>query len=369
MSEIKIHNMDSNLNDSFFGVIREFVPDFLSEFPSYRDTLHAGINAIVEYKDNEFPESVMEDVLTVYNFSKKNLPRHFIDIINDDMNFLLSDTPNSTTELIIGIDFRTIWKEESTSDNTKSIIMNYLKMLLLSLISDIEDKSMFADPDIFEKMEDSEFQERLNDMVDNLEGYFKDKDYVPNVPKPEEVNEKMNSILNGKIGELAQEIARETLDDLKSDKSLDTNNPDVLKKLLNDPSKIMNMTSKIGNKLDAKLKNGDFTDDELMQEATNIMETMTNIPGMEIMQDMVFNMFNPKQKQQNQQKNKMKQAMSNASTKERMLQKLKERQESKTNSTIVGEKTNQIFRTEDAEPIQKSARPKKKNKNKKKKNK
>lgn len=365
MSEIKIHNMDSKLNDTFFSVMREFVPDFLSEFPSYENTLHPGIKAIMEHKDDEFPESVLTDVLTVYTFSKTNLPRHFIDIINEDMNFLLSENPNATTELIIGIDFKNVWKEESISDNTKSIIMNYLQMFLLSLISDIEDKSIFADPDIYEKMEDSEFQEKLNDMVDNLEGYFKDKDNVPNIPKPEEVNEKMSSILNGKIGEIAQEIARETLDELKSDDSLDMNNPDVLKKLLNDPSKIMNLTSKIGTKLDTKMKNGDLTDDELLQEASNIMETMTNIPGMEIMQDMVFNMFNPKQKQQ---KNKMKQEMNAASTKERMLQKLKQRQES-SSSNIVGEKKEQIFRTENAEPIQKSARPKKKNKNKKKKNK
>ena len=352
--------MISYLNDAFLSVMREFIPDFLSEFPSYANTLHPGINAIIEYTDSKFPESVREDVIKVYNFSKLYLPRHFVDIINNDMNFLLSESPNVTTELIIGIDFKNIWKDQSTSDNTKSVIMNYLQMFLLSLISDIQDKSTFGDTNVFENMDDESFQEKLNDMVENFDEYFKDKENVPNIPKPEEINEKMNSLLNGKIGELAKEIANEALDDLKSEVPLDTINPDVLKKILNDPSKIMKITNRIGTKLDEKIKNGDLTDKELLQEASSIMETFTNIPGMELMQDMVFNMFTPKQQEQ---KNKMKQAMNAANTKERMLQKLKQRQES-SKSSIVGEKKEQIFRTENSESIQKSARPKNKNKNK-----
>jgi len=351
--------MSVELNDNFLDVMREFIPDFLSEFPSYETILHPGINAIVQYKDNTFPESVIEDVLNVYNYSKTHLPRHFVDIINDDTSFLLSENPNVTSELIIGIDFKTIWIDKSTSNNTKSIIMNYLKMFLLSLLSDIEDKCMFGDKDIFENMASSEFQDRMHTMIEDLEGYFKDKDKTPNIPKPEKIEEQMNTILNGTIGKMAKEIAEETLQDITTDISLNKNNPELLKHILNDPSKIMNLTSKIGKKLDAKIKNGDIKDNELMQEASNIMETMTNIPGMEIMQDMVFKMFNS----DHVKKNKMHQDMKTASTKERMLQKLKQRQADKASNN------EHKFRSENSEPMQKSARPKKKNINKKKKNK
>ena len=41
----------------------------------------------------------------------------------------------------------------------------------------------------------------------------------------------------------------------------------------------MNMVKKVGSKLDSKLKSGEIKESELMEEASQLMEKMKNMPG------------------------------------------------------------------------------------------
>ena len=47
------------------------------------------------------------------------------------------------------------------------------------------------------------------------------------------------------------------------------------KKLFKNPGKLMNLVKSVGNKLDTKIKSGDIKESELMREASDIMEKMS----------------------------------------------------------------------------------------------
>ena len=52
----------------------------------------------------------------------------------------------------------------------------------------------------------------------------------------------------------------------------------------------MNLVSNVTNKLDSKMKSGEFQQQDLMQEATGILQNMKDIPGMGNIQEMMSNM-------------------------------------------------------------------------------
>ena len=53
------------------------------------------------------------------------------------------------------------------------------------------------------------------------------------------------------------------------------------------------MVKKVGSKLDSKLKSGEIKESELMQEASDLMEKMKNMPGMKNMDKILSQMGLP----------------------------------------------------------------------------
>merc|ERR1711991_1240381 len=65
---------------------------------------------------------------------------------------------------------------------------------------------------------------------------------------------------------------------------------DVFKKLFKNPGKMMNLVKNVGTKLDSTIKSGDIKESELMQEASELMNKMKDMPGMGNMQEMLSKM-------------------------------------------------------------------------------
>jgi hypothetical protein len=56
-----------------------------------------------------------------------------------------------------------------------------------------------------------------------------------------------------------------------------------MKNLMKNPAKIMDLVKNIGTKLEDKIKKGDLKESELLEEASDIMDKMKDIPGMKEM--------------------------------------------------------------------------------------
>ena len=87
--------------------------------------------------------------------------------------------------------------------------------------------------------------------------------------------------MNGKLGELAKELAEETAKDFDFSEESIKDPKDIFKTLFKNPQKLMNLVKNVGSKLDEKMKSGDINESELLEEASNMFNNMKSVPGME----------------------------------------------------------------------------------------
>ena len=113
------------------------------------------------------------------------------------------------------------------------------------------------------------------------------------MPNPDDIHSHIQEMFQGKIGNLAKEIADETMKDM----DIDMNNPEnatgMFKNLLKDPKKLMSLVQSVGKKLDEKLKSGEVKETELLKEASEMLKKMKDMPGMSHMESMFKNMGIP----------------------------------------------------------------------------
>lgn len=183
-------------------------------------------------------------------------------------------------------------------------------MVLLSVLGTIKTDTMSEDMKaIFDTMSEDNIKNKLQETIDNIQTVFDsaskntsdekegEKSETPrdgsNPTTAEGMQAQIDGLMGGKLGELAQEIAEETAQGLDmNDFDGSENVSDVFKKMFNNPGKFMNLVSNVTNKLDSKMKSGEFQQQDLMQEATGILQNMKDIPGMGNIQEMMSNMNN-----------------------------------------------------------------------------
>lgn len=207
--------------------------------------------------------------------------------------------------------------------------------------------SEYADMDISEN-EFKNLFENFTNPLDASNNIFNEE----NIPNPEELHSHLNSIMEGKIGKLAQEIADETAKDLDIDPENISDIGDVFSKLFKNPGKLTNMIKKVSTKLDEKLKSGEIKKSELMQEANEIMKKLQSTPGMKGMEKMFSNMggLGGKNTKLNMNlfKSMMERNSKQSSQKERMLRKLEQRKMEKKikEEMMKTQQSNQNFKNE-----------------------
>ena len=263
------------------------------------------------------------------------------------------------TQFLPNIEFKDIWKED-ISDKTREVIWKYLQLVLFSVTSNMDDSDSFGDTaKLFEAINEEELKKKLEETMEQMNGMFSDisGDFqmpegfsdmsginMEDIPDPEKMQDHINGLLGGKLGRLAHEIAEETANDLDVNMDDATDVTDVFQKLFKNPGKLMGMVKKVGSKLDSKIKSGEIKESELMQEASELMEKMKNMPGMKNMDKILEKMGLPTggkntKMNMNAFQSHMKSNIGKAKQRERMLRKLEERrnkiisQNSHTNNT------------------------------------
>jgi predicted phosphohydrolase len=140
------------------------------------------------------------------------------------------------------------------------------------------------------------------------------------------------------------------------------NQEEFMENIMKNPKKILSLVKDIGSKLEEKMKSGDVKQSELLEEATEIMEKIKDIPGLKQMMSKMGMSGNFDFKAM---ANKMEQTMKSAKTKERLNKKREERASAKASFTQKDENTFSVKVDDTTQP--KSQKPKKAKRNKKKK--
>ncbi len=299
--------MSETIPEEFIKVVRDFVGDLRTTFPEYvpfidkwwKSKEHFNYIDEEEDKIKAYEKSEKKSSKLIFDFCKKKLPPRFFDILyqNDEM---FKEESEIDTEFFPKIHFKNLWQCD-ISDKTRETIWKYLQLLLFSVVGTLDNKEAFGDTaKLFEAINQDEFKDKLQETLSQMQDLFDlSGNFGENLgeglnptdlPDAAQINEHITGMLDGKIGQLAKEIAEETASNLNMDFDGATDMKDIFNQLIKNPTKLMGLIKNIGDKLDTKLKSGELKESEMIQEATDIMNKMKNMPGMGNIQSMLSKM-------------------------------------------------------------------------------
>jgi hypothetical protein len=328
MSNSYKKEIPENPPEEFQKIITDFVNDILNTFPEYKSVINkwwknTDYSHIKENHERILYEEdeKMKNIDFIFSYCLNMYPERFFDIIYQNEE-IFNDNSNVNTEFLPGLSFKYLWKCSDISEKTRSTIWKYLQLILISLISSIKNKETFGDAvKLFENIDENDFKNKLEQSLDKLQDVFNNikkndpvdeiedgpnnilkemggidinKLNIDNLPSPDDVHKHITGMLDGKLGKLASEIAEEVSGSFNLDMENITDTKDIFQSLFKDPGKLMSLMKNVGSKLESKIKSGDIDENELFNEATDIINKMKSIPCMDNIQNMLSQMgLNP----------------------------------------------------------------------------
>jgi len=314
----------SAIPEEFSKIIKDFIKDVKVTFPEYIPLINKWWNDLdsfnyiedEEERNKSYAESENKSIQLLFDFCKIKMPPRIFDILyqNEDM---FKETSEIDTEFLPKIHFKNLWQCDIT-DKTRATIWKYLQLITFAIISTLDNKEAFGDTaKMLENINQDEFKEKLEETLSHIQDLFNnerffeksdendtetsaefDPNVVPepslnkniNIPDAENIHSHISGMLDGKLGKLAKEIAEETASNLNNDFADATDMQDIFQKMIKDPSKMMGLVKSVSEKLDTKIKSGEIKESEIFSEATNLMNGMKSMPGMENIQSMLSKM-------------------------------------------------------------------------------
>ena len=272
--------MYTMIPENFYKIMKDFILDLFGTFPELTQNKML-VDISMDVQDN-----------VVYDHIMKVIPGHLLPILNENESMFTEDC-----FLLPEVNFKTLWNDQIT-DKTKKIIWKYLKLILFVVMGS----------DMTDLFKNENMQDKMKDTIQEIKDFFESKD----VPDTSDIHKHLESMMDGKIGSLAKEIAEETVGSDPQE--------EIIKNMMSDPSKMFSLMNNVGDKITNKIKSGQLKESELIEEATEMLKHMKDMPGMKQFE----NMF----KQFGNQPN-LNEHLKKAKTKDRLRSKLAKRIEKK----------------------------------------
>jgi hypothetical protein len=276
----------------FAAIISDFTRDLSTTYPEFT---YLWSNVITNDVNIE----------ATYNHCLSVYPERFFDILYQNAEIFQVDNP-ANTMFLPNVEFKMLYNLDGVTDQTKQTIWKYLQLILISVMSGVHDKSKFGDTaNMFEGIDETEFQEKLNTMMEGLTDFFtktekesgsktddntdesEKAEFDSDLPKfpdfknmfdPSQMQDLQNhlkELFDGKIGQMAremsEEISQEMLELLDDGSGDIKTTADVINKMMKNPKKMMELLKKVGDKLEKKMDSGEISKEEMMKEAADIM--------------------------------------------------------------------------------------------------
>ena len=314
---------DLSIPTEFNKIINDFISDIVTTFPEYSGLIKRWWTRTTVSVEDETNPRAKAEIAFVFRHCVKVLPERFFDILYKNADIFNGDS-NINTEFLPGIVFNQLWKCD-ISDNTRETVWKYLQLILFSVIGSVHNIAELGDTaKLFEAINEDELKDKLAETMENMQSMFDNftkkngngegdkegdgdaedegeddgdgeagstsKEGMPNV---DDIHKHINSMMEGKLGKLAMELAEETAAELDLDIDESKDAKDVFQKLFKNPGKLMNMVKNIGGKIETKIKSGEIKESELMSEGMDLLNQMKNMPGMGDMSKMFSQMGIP----------------------------------------------------------------------------
>jgi hypothetical protein len=299
---------ERNIPEEFTKIIKDFVSDILITFPEYQPIIDKWWKPQdfshvedVEARNEAVCLDAQQKMQSLFDHCVRVFPERFFDILYQKTEIFDADS-QVNTEFLPGISFKYLWQCE-ISDKTRETIWKYLQMVLICIIGSVKDKSALGDTSqLFDAINEDEFKSKLEETLGNMQNIFENmakeeetsdgESSTPefNMPSADDIQGHLHSMMGGKLGDLAREIAEETSQNLNMDMEGVTDVKDVFQKLFSNPGKLMGLVKNVSEKLDSRMKSGEISQNELMTEASEMLNKMKNMPGMGNIQEMLGKM-------------------------------------------------------------------------------
>lgn len=282
-------NQSPKFSDEFRTSIVDFTNDLSPTFPEYSHLWKKWSD--LNTNEDEF-QQLFDHCLKVY-------PERFFDILNQKTH-IFEESGSINVEFLPGVDFKMLFHGEGVSDKIRESIWKYLQIVLLIVVKSLQDKLNFGDAmKMFDDLNVDDLQNQLEGVLGNITNFFEEnlkekqtegqdgnepsEPKMPNIPKMDELNDHLQSLFNGKIGQLAKELADDMGNDLAESLGKDmegvTSTKDVLSKLMQNPDQMGNIINSVKNKLTSKMESGEISKEDLMNEANDMMSKMKDMGG------------------------------------------------------------------------------------------
>ena len=303
--------------NNFRALLRDFTNDLTTVFPEY-DFYWTQWGA---------PHTTDEELKTLFDYCSKIYPERFFDILYQNEDIFKVDS-GINTYFLPKMSFALLFNCEGLSENSKKIMWKYLQLMLFTVVGSIDDKKSFGESmNMFEGIDESMLQEKMEEtmkniteafenmtpntegeksentdengkhntsnMQDEMNNAFRNMSNMEGMPNLENLQSHLKNLFDGKIGQLAKELAEEVADEFKeSIGDLSSGNPqDMIKKLMSNPNKIKNLMKTVSGRLDEKMKSGEISREDIMKEAGDFLNEIKKTGGDAGVNDMLKNVM------------------------------------------------------------------------------
>ena len=173
-------------------------------------------------------------------------------------------------------------------------------------------------------------------------------EYYPNM---ENIHNHLKSLFDGKIGKFAKELAEELTEEFSSLGGEQSNTSDLLKQMMKNPKKIMDLVKTIGEKIKQKMETGEISKEEMMGEASEILNKMKEMGGQKEFNKMFKNFAGGMGKNSKINMSALQSMAKQEATRERMRSKIQKKKEYTINES---DPNNLVFKINEEEKQERS---------------
>ena len=320
-----------------------------------------------------------QEMQYVFEYCLTVFPERFFDILYKNEELFKSEN-TMNTQFLPGVEFKALFHCEGISENTGSVMWNYLQLILFTILGSVQDKKRFGETgNIFDGIDESDLFAKLSDTMNNMSSFFQNmgegegesqndtnnestktegtpvddsnRQEIPlppqtgptgtgtGMPNIKDIHEHLKGLFDGKIGALAKELAEDITGDFSSILGEDAKDikstQDVIKQLMQNPAKISQLIKTIGDKLKTKLSSGEVSQEELMKEATELLGKMKDMGGgMDQFKDLFKNMGVPMPKNAKIDVNALSRMTQQQSTRERLKKRMELKKAAQTDAIM-----------------------------------
>ncbi len=299
-----------------------------------------------EFRDdllNTFPELNGKFVSNeeIKKYCGELFPKMFFDLLYENQDIF-----KQPQFLLPNIDFSVLMNDAQLTDKTKKTIWKYLQLILFTVVENINSKetsnNTFGNTSkLFEAIKEDDLHEKLTQTMEEMRNLFTDISGQDGMDtsgidisgiydsfNPDKMKDHLEGLMGGKIGTLAREIAEEAASEIGADF---TKQDEFMKNMMKNPNKIFDLIKNVGDKLENKIKSGEVNQSELIEEATELLSKMKDMPGMKEMMSKMSGMSGNMDFKA--MANKLQETLKMSKTKERLNKKREARAEARKNAT------------------------------------